>query len=1090
MAKSINKVVEKKAFDELQSLLTTLVSVRESFTQTSEEARKFASGLRLPATSNDDLNKKLKESNDLLKKLQAEYKAQESTIQSLQSKIDGLRQARAAGNKQSALEAINQRELRKAADGEAVAQSNLTTFIQKLSVERMKHSKVVADLNAKLQMGINLSEQEQKQLMESTAAFTKYDAAIKAGKQSIGDMREYVGQYERANWGLNNSINQITRELPAFTYNAQTGFLAISNNIPMLVDEINKLKDGNKALMAQGKPQKNILMEVAGAFFSWNTVISAAITLTTVYGKEIGAAIKNLFGFKDALDSASMSMDNLNKAQERYNETRVKVSTSAEEARRKMERLIAVMKDETKTEDERRTSKEELIQLYPGYLKHLSDEEMYLSSNINNTDRYVAAMKRLREDINKRILAEEKLKQAQQTFSESQEIFQEVEKREKFNKEYLEKYREFGEGNEKYTQNERKLMLERVQIRAKELNDNADFVSKFGKIALPEKGVPVSEAGIYSSAQINQLSMVGFKLLNEYEEQLKEAERLMIETSLMDVKFSDANKRNAHERFISERDYYKSIYDLERRKLEIQIEGSEEIMNNEAENIEKRFEMSEGYAEASIKLAELTQKEELRLLDFEVKEEQRKLKHLLDQGKISNEKYSRDLISIDEDQKRKRKIIEINYWDEVNKANVNAFKAIKELWREFNLEDSLLGIDKDELQALNETVAELQRIDLGELRPTNASINAFTYVFEKIDAEERKFQNQIKQTRLEAHEHDLRLKLAELKATGENSVEYIQLERELTANLKEQAELRKEIRNEEVNVSLDLARKEHEERQRLMRELFQSAIDFTNQLLQNNVQRWETEIQKNNEYYDALISNAEKGSEQELALQEEKEAAEEHLRRKKIDAEIRVAMFNKLAAIAEIAVTTIKAVAAIKAQIAILSATPATKMFVPGAVAQIPFVLGSAALQTAAVMASPLPQYKHGRLGGPAEDAIVGDGYVHEVIENPRTGKIQITPDTPTVMHLEKDDIVHSSIEKWQKNRIKKQSNQMFDSLQNQYYYIKEFDLLLKNEFTGISEKIEKGIERGFKKARTNINVAPAKIDLNFQYYRRKGLTS
>ncbi|KAI0243872.1 hypothetical protein L0F63_006391 [Massospora cicadina] len=48
--------------------------------------------------------------------------------------------------------------------------------------------------------------------------------------------------------------------------------------------------------------------------------------------------------------------------------------------------------------------------------------------------------------------------------------------------------------------------------------------------------------------------------------------------------------------------------------------------------------------------------------------------------------------------------------------------------------------------------------------------------------------------------------------------------------------------------------------------------------------------------------------------------------------------------------------------------------------------------QAAAVAAKPIPQYKHGRKGGPAEFAYVGDGGVHEVIEH--EGQAQPTQDT------------------------------------------------------------------------------------------------
>ncbi len=103
--------------------------------------------------------------------------------------------------------------------------------------------------------------------------------------------------------GLQNSVNQISRELPAFTFSAQTGFLAISNNIPILVDELGRLKTANKELVASGGQGKSIFGQLTGALFSWGTALSLGVTLLTVYGKEIGTFIMGLFGSKSAIDA-------------------------------------------------------------------------------------------------------------------------------------------------------------------------------------------------------------------------------------------------------------------------------------------------------------------------------------------------------------------------------------------------------------------------------------------------------------------------------------------------------------------------------------------------------------------------------------------------------------------------------------------------------------------------------------------------------------------------------------------------------------------------------------------------------------------
>jgi hypothetical protein len=86
---------------------------------------------------------------------------------------------------------------------------------------------------------------------------------------------------------LGNSVNQLTREMPAFTYSMQTGFMAISNNIPMFVDQINNIRTANAALIAQGQPVQSVFSQLATSIFSWQTALSLGVTLLTVYGAEM-----------------------------------------------------------------------------------------------------------------------------------------------------------------------------------------------------------------------------------------------------------------------------------------------------------------------------------------------------------------------------------------------------------------------------------------------------------------------------------------------------------------------------------------------------------------------------------------------------------------------------------------------------------------------------------------------------------------------------------------------------------------------------------------------------------------------------------
>jgi hypothetical protein len=86
-------------------------------------------------------------------------------------------------------------------------------------------------------------------------------------------IEDYAAKAAKSTGILQNSVNQLTRELPAFTFSAQTGFLAISNNIPILTDSIGRLRAENNALAAEGKPTTSIFKQLASALFSFNTLI-------------------------------------------------------------------------------------------------------------------------------------------------------------------------------------------------------------------------------------------------------------------------------------------------------------------------------------------------------------------------------------------------------------------------------------------------------------------------------------------------------------------------------------------------------------------------------------------------------------------------------------------------------------------------------------------------------------------------------------------------------------------------------------------------------------------------------------------------
>lgn len=155
-----------------------------------------------------------------------------------------------------------------------------------------------------------------KKLEAETAAI--YQQMIKL-QEATGNYRLSVGHYQKTWDGLGISVSQVVRELPAVAVSLNTFFLGISNNIPMVVDEINRLRAQNKLLQAEGKATVSVTKSIVKALFSWNTVLVVILTVFSMFGGQIIEWIGNLFKAKNAVISTTEALDNIAKELESTN---------------------------------------------------------------------------------------------------------------------------------------------------------------------------------------------------------------------------------------------------------------------------------------------------------------------------------------------------------------------------------------------------------------------------------------------------------------------------------------------------------------------------------------------------------------------------------------------------------------------------------------------------------------------------------------------------------------------------------------------------------------------------------------------------
>lgn len=183
------------------------------------------------------------------------------------------------------------------------AQEKLNSVYSRVDQKLSGMVKTYRDLAIRKELGAKLTDQEQKNYDYLQQKIQKYDAALKTVDATMGKHQRNVGNYKSAYDGLGFSFAQLTREAPAFANSMQTGFMAISNNLPMFFDEISKIKKANIDLAASGQPVQSVFGQIAKSVFSFQTLLSVGVTLLTLYGSQLVDFFSKMF--------------NVNKEQER-----------------------------------------------------------------------------------------------------------------------------------------------------------------------------------------------------------------------------------------------------------------------------------------------------------------------------------------------------------------------------------------------------------------------------------------------------------------------------------------------------------------------------------------------------------------------------------------------------------------------------------------------------------------------------------------------------------------------------------------------------------------------------------------------------
>lgn len=178
----------------------------------------------------------------------------------------------------------------------------------KLSYDQLN---AIYEANALELRKLSLSQKTQRDELvayqqQIAALMTTMEAGISAGR---GGMQRLGKNFD----GLSYSISQLLREAPAAAVSMNTFFLAISNNVPMVVDQIKRVITANKQLRAAGIETVSVIKQIGKSLVSFNAIMMAVVTLLTFFGEDILKWAKNLITGNRIIISTTKALKNLKK---------------------------------------------------------------------------------------------------------------------------------------------------------------------------------------------------------------------------------------------------------------------------------------------------------------------------------------------------------------------------------------------------------------------------------------------------------------------------------------------------------------------------------------------------------------------------------------------------------------------------------------------------------------------------------------------------------------------------------------------------------------------------------------------------------
>lgn len=767
---------------------------------------------------------------------------------------------------------------------------------------------------------------------------------LKSMDAQMGNYQRNVGNYA-SHWnGLNMSVQQVARELPSLAVGWNTFFLAISNNLPMLADELKKARIEYQTMQEAGQKGIPVWKQLTKSILNWQTALVVGITLLSVYGKDIVEWISNLVRGKEVV------LETVNATNQFHEAMRKGVSDTVKE-RTELKLLYDATQDSTRSMKERKTAVDELQKRYPNYLGNIKDEDILAGKA---SDSYKALTSALIENAQARAIEETMVENSKKALEYENKMRSALVDRYQIQKE-IDRLEAEGpkivvqRGGGAYDEN----ALALVGLRTR-LEDAEKRMESFQKTA---DGFKRANEGLAESININDLlNPPTSKGKSSIDEQAKYQED--IAKRLSDTRISLIDDEYEKERAKAQKKYEENIAFIkgnseEENKLRANYE---EILQNELRAIDKKY-------------LEKIDEEERKKIEASVKHQLEEKQQEYATLAIA---YSQNMQKeIDDELERYRKGIISKEQYEKNKAEITQKYALQEAKRAIDLlkeQIEISGLSDEEKFKIKDTLAKAE-IDLA-----NKVRDAKKKARDEETEDEKKYWE------------ELEASLQHLEYVGNNAVDGLGT---LFSGL--MSLITKVVRDGKLEIEdlLGSISAISEGLTSIMVGMYDQQIEKIEEQQEKNEEAGEEEIERIEELAESGVISTEEAEARKRAAEQATADKNKELEKQKADLEQKQAKWQKANSIIQTTIATSQA---------IMKALAEAGPFAGPILAAVIGAMGAA--QVAIIASQPIPKYAKGTDNHPGGLAIVGDGGRQEVIETDNGA--YITPSVPTLVGIPK----------------------------------------------------------------------------------------